>query len=127
VLLTVDTLEYLHRGGRIGAAAKFLGSLVQLKPLLEVNHDTGVLEPVERVRTRRRALSRLLEETFKRVDPSKPTRVAIVHGGAAEDAQALRQEVERTYEPLEVIVSAITPVLGVHGGPGAVLVVAYNE
>ncbi|MGD2178360.1 MAG: DegV family protein, partial [Anaerolineae bacterium] len=68
LLLTVDTLEYLHRGGRIGAAAKFLGSVVQLKPLLEVNHDTGVLEPVERVRTRRRALSRLLEETFERVD-----------------------------------------------------------
>ena len=48
LLLTVDTLEYLHRGGRIGTAAKFLGSVIQLKPLLEVNHDTGVLEPVER-------------------------------------------------------------------------------
>jgi DegV family protein with EDD domain len=127
VLLTLDTLEYLHRGGRIGTAAKFLGSVVQLKPLLRVSHDSGVLEPVERVRTRRRALARLVEETFKRVDPSKPTRVAIVHGAATEDAQALRQEVERICEPLEVIMSAITPVLGVHGGPGVVALCAYNE
>jgi DegV family protein with EDD domain len=127
VLLTVDTLEYLHRGGRIGAAAKFLGSVVQLKPLLAVDSDTGVLEPVERVRTRKRALSRLVQETFERVDPSKPTRVAIVHSAATEDAEAVRQEIERTCQPVEVIVSAITPVLGVHGGPGAVLVCAYNE
>jgi DegV family protein with EDD domain len=127
VLLTVDTLEYLHRGGRIGAAAKFLGSVVQLKPLLEVSHDTGVLEPVERVRTRKRALSRLVEETFERVDPNKPTRVAIVHSTAEEDAVAVRQEIEKMCEPLEVIMSAITPVLGVHGGPGVVALCAYNE
>jgi fatty acid-binding protein DegV len=61
------------------------------------------------------------------VDPSKPTRVAIVHGAAAEDAQALRQEVEKMCEPVEVIVSAITPVLGVHGGPGVVCICAYND
>lgn len=127
LLLTVDTLEYLRRGGRIGAVAKFLGSVVQLKPLLAVNHETGVLEPVERVRTRKRALGRLLEETFKRVDPGKPTRVAIIHGAAAEDAQALLQEVEKICEPREVIASVITPVLGVHGGPGVVGICAYNE
>jgi DegV family protein with EDD domain len=127
LLLTVDTLEYLRRGGRIGAVAKFLGSVVQLKPLLAVNHETGVLEPVERVRTRKRALGRLIEETFKRVDPDKPTRVAIIHGAAAEDAQALLQEVERICEPQEVIASVITPVLGVHGGPGVVGICAYNE
>ncbi|MGD1992706.1 MAG: DegV family protein [Anaerolineae bacterium] len=127
LILTVDTLEYLHRGGRIGAAAKFLGSVVQLKPLLVVNHDTGVLEPVGRVRTRKRALGRLLEETFERVDPGKPTRVAIIHGAAAEGAQALLEGVERICEPREVITSAITPVLGVHGGPGVVGLCAYNE
>lgn len=126
-LLTVDTLEYLHRGGRIGAAAKLLGSAIQLKPLLSVDHMSGTLQPVGKVRTRKRAVRRLLEDTFERVDPNKPMRVAIIHGGAAEDAQALRQEVERMYEPLEVIVSPLSPVLGVHGGPGVVGIVAYNE
>jgi DegV family protein with EDD domain len=127
LLLTVDTLEYLHRGGRIGAAAKLLGSAIQLKPLLAVNQTTGTLEPVGSVRTRKRAVSRLLEETFQQVDPSKPMRVAIIHGAAADDAHAMLQEVETMCEPLEIIVSAITPVLGVHGGPGVVGIAAYND
>jgi DegV family protein with EDD domain len=127
LLLTVDTLEYLHRGGRIGSAAKLLGSAIQLKPLLEVNQTTGTLEPVGKVRTRKRAVRRLLEDTFERVDTDKPMRVTIIHGAAAEDAQDLLQQVERLYDPLEIIVSPITPVLGVHGGPGVVGIGAYNE
>ncbi|MGD8997565.1 MAG: DegV family protein [Anaerolineae bacterium] len=127
LLLTVDTLEYLHRGGRIGSAAKLLGSAIQLKPLLEVNQTTGTLEPVGKVRTRKRAVRRLLEDAFKRIDPDRPMRVTIIHGAAAEDAEELLRQVERLYDPLEVIVSAITPVLGVHGGPGVVGIGAYNE
>jgi DegV family protein with EDD domain len=127
VFLTVDTLEYLHRGGRIGAAAKLLGSAIQLKPLLCVNHSSGTLEPVTSVRTRKRAVRRLLEETFSHVDPTRPMRVAIIHGGATDDAGLLQQEVDKMYEPLEIITSAITPVLGVHGGPGVVGIAAYNE
>jgi len=127
LLLTVDTLEYLHRGGRIGGAAKLLGSVIQLKPLLGINHATGTLEAVEKIHTRGKALRRVVEETFQRVDPGKPMRVAIVHAAAPEDAQGLLEEVERQYEPLEVIVTEITPVLGVHGGPGLVGICAYNE
>jgi DegV family protein with EDD domain len=126
-LLTVDTLEYLHRGGRIGAAAKLLGSAIQLKPLLRVDHASGTLQPVGNVRTRRRAVRRLLDDTFERVDPKKPIRVAIIHGGAADDAQALLREVESRCDPIEVIVSPLSPVLGVHGGPGVVGIAAYNE
>jgi DegV family protein with EDD domain len=127
LLLTVDTLEYLHRGGRIGGAAKLLGSVIQLKPLLGINHATGTLEAVEKIRTRGKALQRVVEETFQRVDPGRPMRVAIVHAAAPEDAQHLLEEVEGQYEPLEVIVTEITPVLGVHGGPGLVGICAYNE
>jgi fatty acid-binding protein DegV len=54
-------------------------------------------------------------------------RVAIIHGGATDDAGLLQQEVDKMYEPLEIITSAITPVLGVHGGPGVVGIAAYNE
>ena len=70
LLLTVDTLEYLHRGGRIGGAAKLLGSVIQLKPLLGINHTTGTLEAVEKIRTRAKALQRVVEETFRRLDPA---------------------------------------------------------
>jgi DegV family protein with EDD domain len=126
-LLTVDTLEYLHRGGRIGGAAKLVGSLIQLKPLLGINHTTGTLEAVERIRTRKKALRRLVDETFRRVDPDKPTHVAIVHAAAIETAQSLEQEIAEKYKPAEIVLTEITPVLGVHGGPGLVGICAYHE
>jgi DegV family protein with EDD domain len=127
LLLTLETLEYLHRGGRIGAVSKLLGSAIQLKPVLEVDHATGVLEPVAKIRTRKRAVRRLVEETFERVDPCKPLRVAIIHGAAPDDAERLRREVEAICQPLEIITGQITPVLGVHGGPGALGLLAFNE
>jgi DegV family protein with EDD domain len=127
LLLTLDTLEYLHRGGRIGTAAKLLGSMVQLKPVLEIDHATGVLEPVSKIRTRRKAMAKIVEETFRRVDRTRPMRVAVMHAAAPEDAQALAEAVERRVRPLELVLAQITPALGVHGGPGAVGVCAYNE
>jgi len=127
LLLTLETLEYLHRGGRIGAVSKLLGSAIQLKPVLAVDHATGVLEPVAKIRTRKRAVRRLVEATFERVDPCKPLRVAIIHGAAPDDAERLRREVETICTPLEIITGQITPVLGVHGGPGAVGLLAFNE
>jgi DegV family protein with EDD domain len=127
LLLTVETLEYLHRGGRIGGAAKFLGSVVQLKPLLGVDHTTGTLTAVEKIRTRKRALQRLVDETFRRVDLAKPMRVGILHAAALEDAQLLAEQIQSQVDPLEMITTEITPVLGVHGGPGVVGICAYNE
>jgi len=127
LVLTVDTLEYLHRGGRIGGAAKLLGSVVQLKPLLEINHTTGTLEAVARIRTRKKALQEIVEETFRRVDADRPTRLAVVHAAALEEAQALLEKLQERVRPLQVVVNEITPVLGVHGGPGLLGVCAYNE
>jgi DegV family protein with EDD domain len=127
LLLTVDTLEYLHRGGRIGGAAKLLGSVIQLKPLLGINHATGTLEAVESIRTRAKALRRLVEVTFERVDPARPMRAAVIHAASPDDAQRLLEEVRTRYDPIELISNQITPVLGVHGGPGLVGICAYNE
>jgi DegV family protein with EDD domain len=127
VLLTVDTLEYLHRGGRIGGAAKLLGSALQLKPLLTIDHIAGRLEPVESIRRRKKALRRVLEVTFERVDPGEPMRVAVIHAAAPDDAQALFEEIKAKYNPLELTFGEITPVLGVHGGPGVVGICAYND
>ncbi len=127
LLLTVDTLEYLHRGGRIGGAAKLVGSLVQLKPLLEIDHKSGVIEAVEKIRTRKRALRSLVEETFRRVDPERPAKLAVIDGAAPDDAQMLCREARDRCREVEIIKSTITPVLGVHGGPGVVGIAAYNE
>jgi DegV family protein with EDD domain len=126
LLLTVDTLEFLHRGGRIGGAAKLLGSVIQLKPLLGINHTTGTLEAVARTRTRKKALDQLVAETLRRFEPLGPERVAVIHAAAEEDARALQRAIERECEPVEMILSEITPVLGVHGGPGLVGICAYS-
>jgi DegV family protein with EDD domain len=127
LVLTVETLEYLHRGGRIGTVAKLLGSAVQLKPVLEVDHTAGVLEVVSKIRTRKKALREIIEETFRRLDAAKPLRAAVLHGAAEEDAQALAEEIKKRSDPVELVMTRITPVLGVHGGPGVVGVAAYNE
>jgi DegV family protein with EDD domain len=125
-LLTVETLEYLHRGGRIGGAAKLLGSLIQLKPLLGVNHTTGTLEAVERTRTRKKALDQLIAETLRRFEPQTPSHIAVVHAAAEEDARQVMQAIERECDPVEMVLSEITPVLGVHGGPGLVAIGAHD-
>jgi DegV family protein with EDD domain len=127
LLLTVDTLEYLHRGGRIGGAAKLLGSMVQLKPLLEIDHTTGMIDAVEKIRTRKRAMRRLMDETFQRLDPCRPTHAGVLHGAAPADARLLLHQILDRCECVEPLVAAITPVLGVHGGPGVVGIAAYND
>lgn len=127
LLLTVDTLEYLHRGGRIGGAAKLLGSLVRLKPLLTVSTATGTIELVESIRTRKRALHRMMEEMFKHIEPDQPTHVAVMHGAAPDDAEMLSEQVRERCQEVEIIQAAITPVLAVHVGPGVVGMAAYNS
>ena len=127
VLFTLDTLEYLHRGGRIGGAAKFLGTALQLKPMLTVDNVTGFVDAVENTRTRKKALQRILEVSFERVDASRPTHVGVIQGGALEDAQYLYDEVKAQYRPVELTLSGISPIVGVHGGPGMVGICAYND
>jgi DegV family protein with EDD domain len=127
LLFVVDTLDYLHKGGRIGGAAKLLGSALQLKPLLELNNQTGMIDAVERIRTRSKSLQRLVEATFERVDPDKPIRTAIMHGAAPDDAAAVCDEIRARCSPIELITSDISPILGVHTGPGVVGIGAYNE
>jgi len=117
---TVDTLEYLHRGGRIGGAAKFLGTVLQLKPVLAVDSGTGRIEAVERARTRRRALKRVVEITLEGIDCSRPLRIAVMHAAAMDDAHVLLEEVMERCTPTEHLIGELGPVLGVHGGPGLV-------
>jgi DegV family protein with EDD domain len=127
VLFVVDTLDYLHKGGRIGGAARLLGSALQLKPLLEVNAEVGAVDSVERIRTRQRSLKRLVEATFERIDPARPLRMSILSGGAPEETQALFDEMQQTYKPVEITIARVSPVIGTHAGPGLVGLGGYND
>ena len=127
LLFTCDTLEYLHRGGRIGGGAKLLGTLLQLKPMLVVDHTTGLIDAAERTRTRKKALIRLVELTMERVGSSSGLRVAVIHGGAFPDAESLAEQICAQCQPSELLYGAVSPALGVHGGPGLVGIVACRD
>jgi DegV family protein with EDD domain len=118
VVFLVDTLEFLHRGGRIGGAARFMGSALNLKPLLELRN--GRVEALEKVRTRTKARERLLEVVAERVKGKKNLRLAALHASAEEDAQSLLAEAAKRMHPIEQYLTAVSPAVGTHAGPGTV-------
>ncbi len=118
VVFAVDTLEFLHRGGRIGGATRFLGSALNIKPILEV--VGGRVEAIERVRTRSKSLDRLLELAEERIGGRKPVHLASLHTNVPEDAQMLLERAKARIEAVEAISSEVSPVVGTHAGPGTV-------
>ncbi len=121
VLFTAATLEFLHRGGRIGGGAKFLGTALNLKPILEVRD--GRVEAVERVRNINKALDRMLELALRRIDKRTPIRIATIHANDSENAQMLLEKARKQFnvsEVSETYVAEVSPVIGTHTGPGTV-------
>ena len=113
IYLTLDTLEYLQRGGRIGRAEAFLGGLLSVKPILEC-HD-GEIHPVERVRTRAAAIRRVAEITQQL---GRKERIAIAHSDCEEEARAFAAEVARRESIPSVPIAELGSVVGTHTGPG---------
>ncbi len=118
VIFAVDTLEFLHRGGRIGGGARLLGTALNLKPILELRE--GHVEAVERIRTRRKSISRLIELVEQRIAGRKPVSLATLHANAPEDAQLLLDLASEKIEAEESIFTEVSPVVGNHAGPGTV-------
>lgn len=118
VVFAVDTLEYLHRGGRIGGGAKFLGTALNFKPILEIR-DGGV-ESVERVRTRKKSLARVIRLVEERIGGREPLHLATLHANSEEDARWLLDVGCAHLNPTEKVYAEVSPVVGTHGGPGVV-------
>ncbi|HOE34407.1 MAG: DegV family protein [Chloroflexi bacterium] len=116
VYFTVDTLEYLHKGGRINTAKRFLGTALNIKPLLEIRD--GKIEAVESVISRKKAITRMLELVEKRVGDSTPVRIGPFHALCEEECLALEARAVEILHPIEVIRSEVSPVVGAHVGPG---------
>jgi DegV family protein with EDD domain len=116
VMLVVDTLEFLHRGGRIGGAQRFLGTALNLKPILEVVH--GKLEAVERVRTKSKAMDRIVELLGERVGDRKPVKLAVLHANAPDEAKALLEAGAKRVNAGETTIAEVSPAVGTHTGPG---------
>jgi DegV family protein with EDD domain len=124
VLLTVDDLTYLHRGGRLNAPQYYLARFLKLKPILRVNHQ---ITAIDRQRTRKKAISRMLDLVEDRVGVDQSVVVAITHALIPEETEALRQRVAARFNCEEIVVlDDMGPVCGTHGGPGSLGVGYYR-
>ena len=115
VICVVDTLTYLERGGRIGKARALLGSLLNVKPILQLKD--GEVVPLGRARGRPQALNRLVELLER---DGKVRQLAIMHGAAQTDAEQLRERVASSYPGVDIQLTEIGAVLGTHTGPGVI-------
>jgi DegV family protein with EDD domain len=118
VFFAVDTLEFLHRGGRIGGAQRFVGTMLNMKPILAI--QDGRVEGIDRIRTKTKAHDRVLELTVEKVAGRTPVRLATLHANAADDAKALLSRAEQVLKPVESIFTEVSPTVGTHAGPGTV-------
>ena len=120
VYFTVDTLEFLHRGGRINTAKRLMGTALNLKPLLEIRE--GKIEAVGSVISQRKALERMQQLVEKRIEGRTPVRIAVFHAGVPELAEEYKARLEKVFQPVESILTHVSPVVGSHVGPGTISV-----
>ncbi len=119
LIFTLDTLDYLARGGRIGRAAAWAGELLKVKPILTIRG--GEVIPLKRVRGNRRAFQEFIMAFESESSDNPGLRVAIAHADAPDRAEALRELVGRTRPEAQLeLVTTLGPVVGTHAGPGTV-------
>lgn len=124
-IFTVDDLEYLYRGGRVSRTAAFVGSLLNIKPILDV--EDGKLVPIEKVRGRKKVLKRMIEIMEERgVDLSNQV-IGINHGDDLEGAKKLEDMIRERFGCKEFIVNIVGCAIGAHSGPGTLSVFFLNE
>lgn len=125
VYFTVDTLKYLHMGGRINTAKRVMGAALNIKPIMEIRD--GKIELVESVRTRKKALARMLEMVERDIAGCEGVRIAVFHAAAEEESQALLAQAVERFNPIETVTTFVSPVIGTHTGPGTVSIAYQME
>jgi DegV family protein with EDD domain len=125
--VSLDTIEYLSCGGRIAEAARFLNSILHIKPLIYVRPETGTVGASFPSRSRKAAMEDLYKEFFKHINPARPLHITVLHNDALPEAQTLAERVQREYAPEELFIAIVSPVLGVHTGPRAIALCGYSE
>lgn len=118
VYFMVDTLEFLHRGGRIGGAQRLLGTALNLKPILAV--QDGKVESIERIRTKRKAMDRLVEIVVEQCAGKSKVQLATLHANAPEDAKEVLEAASKQLKVTDKVFTEVSPVVGAHTGPGTI-------
>ena len=118
VVFVVDTLDYLHRGGRIGGASRFMGNLLNVKPVLHVKD--GKVDALERVRTKKKAIDFMIEQISAKVAGKRNLRLATLHADAEAEAKELLETAAKRLGAVEKVIAEVSPTVGAHTGPGTV-------
>ncbi len=116
VMATIETLEYMRRGGRLGAASALLGSMLQMKPIIGIPPGHGTVIAYAKPRTWKHGIERMVKLMAERVG-GRPLHVEIGHGGHKDEAMALAEELRHRFDVRELYTVYFTPVMGAHTGP----------
>lgn len=114
----VDTLEYLHKGGRIGKAAALMGTILNVKPVLTLTG--GAIEPLDKARSKRKGLERAMTYVQDAIGTERPMVAGIAQLEAMEDAQGIQQALLDRFNCKDCFIAELSPVIGTHTGPGVV-------
>jgi len=123
VFFVVDTLKYLHKGGRLGGASRYLGTVLSIKPILFLD-DQGKIDALEKVRTKRKATARLIQLAIEQAD-GKPVMVGVLHANALEEVKNLREQLLEQLDCTQIEIYDLSPVIGAHVGPGTIGLAIY--
>jgi DegV family protein with EDD domain len=118
VYFTVETLLYLNKGGRINSAKRLMGTMLNVKPIMEIRE--GKIELCGSVISSRKAIERMVELTEAGIAGRSPVRISVFHAGIEDTARALLEKLETRFQPAESILSEVSPVVGSHTGPGTI-------
>jgi DegV family protein with EDD domain len=125
ILAVADTLEYLKRSGRVSGAQALFGSMLQVKPILEV--ADGLVHPIDRVRTRDKAVARMKEIVLERVPAESRIHACTLHTNDPERARDVAEWVQERFHCVEHWTAEAGPVIGARAGPGVVGLCWYRE
>ena len=125
--VSLDTIEYLARGGRISDAARFLDSVLHIKPMIYVKNETGTVGASIPARSRKSALQSLPKEFFHHLASGQNLHMSVMHTDALAEAEEMAEIIRNEQSPFELMVGIGAPVLGVHVGRGAIGLCGFRD
>ncbi|MFZ3069996.1 MAG: DegV family protein, partial [Anaerolineaceae bacterium] len=125
LMVGMETLSFLDKGGRIGDAVMWLSNALAVKPLVQVNRDSGRVVPITVMRTHKNMVEGLYQKFVTSLGNMTNLHIAILHGNAMEEAQNLAKRICAELHPVELLMNITGPVLGIHTGPGALALCGY--
>ncbi len=124
LLFVVDTLEFLHRGGRIGGAQRLIGSVLSIKPILQLTD--GEIDSLASVRTKKKAIAHLMKMVAEDTNWRSTIHYGIMDAQSPDTADKVMNEIQQNSQPAELLRTGISPVIGTHTGPGCVGIAYYD-